>query len=191
MREIVKMIVVLSVICGISGFVLASIKNATKDQIVDQVFTFVQGPALEQVLPSHGNNPVAERKSFPLPGGGEATVFPALRDGILVGVGIEAFGKGFGGDLGVMVGFDVTKDALSGINITTSKETPGVGSRVAEPGFTAQFTGHPSKNLDLKSRGGDIDAVSGATFSSIGAMDAVSSAKKTYESLKVSIQEAW
>ena len=191
MREIVKMIVVLSVICGISGFVLASIKNATKDQIVDQVFTYVQGPALERVLPSHGNNPVAERKSFPLPGGGEATVFPALRDGSLVGVGIETFGKGYGGDLGVMVGFNVPRDALSGISITTMKETPGIGSRVADPGFTAQFSGHSLQNLALKPQGGDIDAVSGASFSSAGAMEAVRSAKEAYESLKGSIEEAW
>ena len=38
----------------------------------------------------------------------------------------ERFGDGYGGPLGVMVGFDVTRDALSGIGITTMRETPGV-----------------------------------------------------------------
>ena len=71
------------------------------------------------------------------------TVFPGKKDGKLVAVALEHFGKGFGGDVGVMVGYDVNRDTLTGIGITTMKETPGLGTRVADPAFTGQFTGNP------------------------------------------------
>lgn len=43
------------------------------------------------------------------------TVFPGKKDGRLVAVALEHFGKGFGGDVGVMVGYDVNRDTLTGI----------------------------------------------------------------------------
>jgi electron transport complex protein RnfG len=90
-----------------------------------------------------------------------------------------------------MVGFDVAAGALSGIGITTMKETPGIGSRVAESGFTAQFQGHPLKMVELKSKGGDIDAIAGATISSTGTVNAVQNALAIYNSLKDQFAQSW
>ena len=114
----------------------------------------------------------------------------ATKDGKLVAVALEHFGKGFGGDVGVMVGYDVNRDTLTGIGITTMKETPGLGTRVADPAFTGQFTGKPA-DARLKSQGGDIDAVSGATISSIGVVTALGNAAKVYAALKPEIVKAW
>lgn len=61
------------------------------------------------------------------------------------------------------IGYDVNRDTLTGIGITTMKETPGLGTRVADPAFTGQFTGKPGPTRGSSRRGGDIDAVSGAT----------------------------
>ncbi|MGE4551876.1 MAG: RnfABCDGE type electron transport complex subunit G [Desulfovibrionaceae bacterium] len=191
MGEILRMIVVLSLICGLSGLTLASLRDATRERIVLQELTFVQGPAIEHVLGQSDNNPIADRKTFPAPGGGEVTVFPALRGGKLAGVALERFGKGFGGDLGVMVGFSMTDDTLTGIGITTMKETPGVGSRTTLPSFTAQFTGHKAANLALTKNGGDVDAVSGATISSTAAVDAVNQAVALFTALKGDFQTTW
>ena len=85
---------------------------------------------------------------------------------------------------GVMVGFDMDKDDLAGIGLTTHKETPGLGARAAEPEFTGQFTAHPFFGLSLKNKGGDIDAVSGATITSTGVTGAVANAVKTFEAIK-------
>ena len=86
--------------------------------------------------------------------------------------------------------YDVNRDTLTGIGITTMKETPGLGTRVADPAFTGQFTGKPA-DARLKSQGGDIDAVSGATISSTGVVTALGNAAKVYAALKPEIVKAW
>ncbi|MEF2144985.1 MAG: FMN-binding protein [Desulfovibrionaceae bacterium] len=185
MREIIKMVVVLSLICGLSGLTLASIKQFTSPYIIEQELTFVQGPALQSVFDGFDNDPIKERQSFTVPSTGQSVeVFPARKSGNLLGVAFEAKGQGYGGELGVMVGFTFGPDGMAGIGITTMKETPGVGSRVAKHGFTGQFRGHGLENLALRSQGGDIDAVSGATISSTAAMEAVGKALQIYSELK-------
>jgi len=61
MREIINMIVVLSLICAASGTLLVNLKRATKDKIEQQVLVNVQGPALMEVLAGCDNDPIAER----------------------------------------------------------------------------------------------------------------------------------
>lgn len=191
MREMLRMVVVLSLICGLSGLTLATVRDATRDRIVLQELTFVQGPAIRQVLGPTDNNPIADRKTFTAPDGQAVTVFPALRGGKLAGVALETFGKGYGGNLGVMVGFSTTDDTLTGIGITTMKETPGVGSRTTLPSFTAQFSGKKAANMALTKNGGDVDAVSGATISSTAAVEAVNKAVVLFSALKSDFQTTW
>ena len=163
MADILRMIVVLSALCGLSGFALSYLKMVTAPVIEEQVLTYVQGPAIAGVFTDIDNQPIADRKAFETEKG-RVLVFPAMRDGKLVGVALEAKGKGYGGDVGVMVGFNVANDTLAGIGTTTLKETPGLGMRIAEPGFTGQFRGIAAP-VGLKSQGGSIDGISGATIS--------------------------
>jgi len=188
----IKMIVVLSVICLAAGLLLGTVKQVTLNRIEEQVLICVQGPALKNVLKNFDNNPITERKKFKVDQTDtQVIVFPAISKGCLTGVAIEGFGKGYGGDIGVMVGFDLKKDELTGINITTMKETPGVGTSISKDDFTEQFFGHPVSNLALKSQKGDIDAVSGATFSSKGAVDAVQKSVNIYTTIKPEILTSW
>ena len=192
MREIIKMILVLSAICLAAGLLLGTVKQATLSRIEEQVLICVQGPALKKVLKDFDNNPIAERKKFKVgKTDTQVTVFPAISKGYLTGVAIEGFGKGYGGDIGVMVGFDLKEDKLTGIGITTMKETPGIGTYISKDDFTEQFFGHPMSNLALKSQKGDIDAVSGATLSSKGAMDAVQKSVNIYTAIKPEILSSW
>ncbi len=186
MREILHMLLVLSLICAGSGALLVNLKQATKGQIEQQVLTYVQGPALLSVLKNRDNDPIAERVKF-----GDVNVFPAKKDGKLVGVALEAFAPGYSGNIGVMVGFDVDKDEVLGIGITTQTETPGIGTRVMEPSFTSKFKGHGLDGMQLSSKGGDIDGIAGATYSSVGTVDAVRNAIEMYQNLKPEIQKAW
>ena len=190
MREMLRMIFVLSLICGLSGLTLATIRQVTSEQIEEQVMTFVQGPALEQIFTDYDNNPVKDRKVFNLPSG-PVTVFPALKDGKLTGVAIEAFGKGYGGNIGVMVGFATDGSKLEGIGITTMKETPGLGARLVEPEYRDQFTDHSMDKIALKKQGGDIAAISGATISSTGSVAAVNDAIKIFNQIKDKLPAAW
>ena len=188
---ILVMILVLTVICGISGLGLASLKQVTALQIEEQVLTYVQGPAILQVLSGFENDPVKDRKTFTVPGSDEKiTIFPAIVEGTLTSVAMETYGKGYGGDIGVMVGFSMQKPELTGIGITTMKETPGLGARIAEVSFTRQFVNHPFQ-VNLKAQGGDIDAISGATISSAGTVSAITRASAIFEALKPEFEKAW
>ena len=63
------------------------------------------------------------------------------KDGKPFAAAIENSGKGFSGDLGVMVGFNLETGDLVGAGVTSHTETPGVGSRTTEESFTIQFRG--------------------------------------------------
>lgn len=186
MREILHMLVVLSFICAGSGALLVNLKKATKSQIEQQVLTYVQGPALLSVLEERDNDPIAERKKL-----GDVNVFPAVKDGKLVAVALEAFAPGYSGDIGVMVGFDVENDEIVGIGITTQTETPGLGTRVMDASFTSQFRDHNFEDMQVSSKGGDIEAITGATVSSVGTVDAVRNAIEVYKNIKPEIEKTW
>ncbi|WP_319759500.1 RnfABCDGE type electron transport complex subunit G [Maridesulfovibrio sp.] len=191
MKESLKMILVLTLICGMFSITLASLKQATQSRIEEQVLTYVQGPAINRVLNEYDNSPVKDRKKFTVPGTGKkVTVFPAIKNGKISGVALETFAKGFGGEVGVMVGFNINEDSLSGIGITTMKETPGVGSKVAGHGFTSQFKKH-STTLELSSKGGNIDGVTGATISSTASVEAVKKAVSIFKTLRPQIVKVW
>ncbi len=66
-------------------------------------------------------------------------------------------GKGYGGDLVVAVLFDGA-DNVIGVVVDQCAETEGLGTRVAEEGFTSQFVGKTSSE--------GIDNIAGATVSS-------------------------
>lgn len=190
MGGIVKMVVVLSVICGLAGFTLSFLKQSMTPLIEEQVLTYVQKPAIESVLANVDNDPIAERKKFTTARGREVTVFPAVRGGKLYGVALEEFSPGYGGDVGVIVGLEMDKPNLIGIGITTMRETPGLGTRIAQPKFAGQFKESPV-DVNLTSRGGKIDAVAGSTISSAAAVDSVRKAVQIFEELKPEIAAAW
>ncbi len=190
MASIFRMVLVLSLLCGTSGFVLSYLKTLTAPVIEEQVLTYVQGPALTRIFPDADNSPIADRKIFTLENGTSVTLFPAIKDGALYGVALEGTGPGYGGDLGVMVGFDIQTDTLLGVAMTSLKETPGIGTLVAEPVFTRQFMGLDLP-VALTKDGGRVDALSGATISSTGVVEAVKSATMVFHALDKQIRTAW
>jgi electron transport complex protein RnfG len=50
MREMIKMVVVLTVLSSFSGGLLAALRDGTKDKIENQQLEFVKGPAIRKIL---------------------------------------------------------------------------------------------------------------------------------------------
>ena len=184
-------VIVLTVICALSGAALAGVKIGTAERIENQLLVNVQGPALQRMFPQAANDPIADRKTLTTASGKEVVVFPVYVNNNLRNVAIEGFGQGYGGDLGVMVGFNLENDTLSNIAITQTKETPGIGSEVGGDRFTKQFKNGTPDEMKLRSQGGKIDALSGATISSTGASNGVQDASGLYQELKPEILKAW
>jgi electron transport complex protein RnfG len=184
MNENAKMILVLTLICGVCGFLLAGVRTGTKDQIEKQVLTYVKGPAVENALASSTNNLIDDSRKVTVDGE-EITVFVGKKEGGTWAIAFETSASGFGGDIGVIVGFDVENNKLAGIGITTCTETPGLGLRVKEENFTNNFRGKSLEdNIAIKSDDGVIDAVSGASISSKAVCTAVNQGIAQYEKIK-------
>jgi len=182
------MIVVLAAITGVSGLLLAGVNQGTKDQRKKQLLQFVKGPAISEVLSGSENQPLDDVKELEVEASGEGQrtvsvvdIFPAYKSNELWAVAFEVTGKGYGGDIGVIVGIDVAAEKLLGIGITAHKETPGLGARIREQGFRSGFAGLGlSGAVTVKAEGGAVDAISGATISSRGVCEAVTEAFEFY-----------
>ena len=190
MREMIKMVVVLTILSFFSGGVLAYLRNSTQERIDNQVLEFVKGPAVRTIFEGAGNNPIADRFTIK-DGDVERTFFVGSFDDEPQGIAFETSGKGYGGDVGLMVGINVKEGKLIGVGVTTHGETPGMGARAkSDPSFVAQFKdqalGEPFK---VTADGGSINALSGATITSRAVSAAATDAENIYQKLKPQIDE--
>ena len=190
MREMIKMVVVLTVLSCFSGGLLAYVRSGTKERIENQVLEFVKGPAVRTILQGASNDPIADRFKLKV-GDQEETFFVGVFNGNPDAVAFETSGKGFGGDVGLMVGIDVKTDKLLGVSVTTHSETPGMGARAkTDPAFVAQFKGLGlDKPFKVTQDGGSINALSGATITSRAVCSASDEAVQLYEKLKPQLVE--
>ena len=191
MREMIKMLIVLTILATLSGGLLAAIRDNTKDRIENQVLEFVKGPAIRSILEEATNDPIVDR--FQIKDGDvERTFFVGVLDGEPRAVTFETFGKGgYGGNVGLMVGIDTQDNMILGVGVTTHNETPGMGAKAKDdPNFVAQFKGLAlDKPFKVTSDGGQISAISGATITSRAICTATNEAVKIYNDLKPQIDE--
>jgi electron transport complex protein RnfG len=189
MRELIKMIVVLTLISLASGGLLAALRNGTQERINNQVLEFVKGPAVRQIFEGAQNNPITSR--FQIKDGNTVrNFFVGVFDGEPKGVAMEETStKGYKGDIGLIVAFDVKTDKLMGVSVTTLNETPGLGARAkSDPKFVRQFQGlDAAGQVNVTQDGGSINALSGATITSRAVCGAVTDAIATYKKLKPQI----
>ena len=188
MRDIIKLFVIVAIFGAVAGFALAAVEGATKEKIEQQVWKYVTGPAVEELFEGCTNDPKEDK--FDIQDGVEdVKVFVAEFDGKKNVIAFESSGKGYDGKIGVMVGFDLEKDELIGMRVTTHTETPGVGSRAkTDTAFIEQFNGMTvDSGFKVKPDGGDIDAMSGATVTSRGVSAGVEDSVEKYKRLKEEI----
>ncbi|MBW1731909.1 MAG: RnfABCDGE type electron transport complex subunit G [Deltaproteobacteria bacterium] len=189
MRELFRMVFVLTAICAISALVLAYANKATRAAREYQLLKYVEEPSIREVLKGYDNDPIKDRvemfigrdnKGKPI----RETIFPAKKNGKLIGMAYSTEGHGYHGTIEVMVGVDMN-GTITGISIMQHSETPGLGARVVEPKFRDQFKGLKlSGDLNLSTEGGKIDGVSGATYSSKGVVSAVRKALELFPRAK-------
>lgn len=190
MREMIKMVVVLTVLASLSGGLLAAIKDNTQERIDSQVLKFVKGPAILKILEGTSNDPIDDRFALTI-GEEEQNFFVGKYDGTPKLVAFETKASGYGGDMGVMVAVDIKTEKIAGVSVTTHNETPGVGARVETASdFKNQFAGVPvTAEPKVKKDGGDITALSGATITSRAVTKAVRKAGELYQAHKAKIKD--
>jgi len=164
----INMVVSLFAITIIAGFSLGFVNELTvgpieKGKIERKV------NALKQVLPEFDNNPVEEIQLLKSEFAKDSVeVYPAFKNNEFVGAAvIGSTEKGFSGLIKIMVGF--TPDGkIKNIEVLEQKETPGLGTKMKDEKYLAQYREkNPSGfNLKVSKDGGEVDALTGATITS-------------------------
>ena len=160
------------------GFVYELTKAPIEQSILNKKIE-----AIKQVVPEFNNNPYEEMLKLPTGEGDSLDVYIAKMDSDVVGYAISTYTKdGFSGDILLMAGFDVS-GSIFNITVLEHKETPGLGTKMAEPDFKDQFKNiNPAEIvMKVKKDGGQIDAITSATISSRAFCDAVQRAYNTLE----------
>ena len=173
---LVNMLLSLTVIALVAAGALALVSSVTAEPIAKAQKAKTE-EAIKKVLPDFDK---AEADTVD----GVACTRAYTHDGALQGVAVMAGSeKGFGGHLGVMVGFD-TEGNVTGYKVLETSETPGLGAKADEwfqKGNKGDIIGHNgAEPLQVKKDGGDVDAISGSTITSRAFCGAINDAYQTY-----------
>lgn len=177
-----NMVVTLLTITLLSAAALGAVYALTKDTI-EQGQVKKVNDAIARVVPKFDNNPSAEVITKFMDGD-TIRLFPAKKDGKLVGMAIETFTKnGFSGLIKLMVGFKAN-GTIYDIAVISHNETPGLGDKIEKDksNFSVQFEGiDPSTTkIAVTKDGGAIDAITASTISSRAYCEAVNRAYKVF-----------
>jgi len=152
-------IILLTIVVAISVTLLTFTDSITRDQIEAQESQKIQN-MLSEMFPD------MSRYDF------KDDIYTIYSNGDRLGYAFIAVGKGYGGDINILVGLE-DETTIKGITIVSHTETPGLGTRIAEPPFTNQFIGINIDDVAFNRDGGQIDAITSSTISSSAVVDAV------------------
>ncbi len=178
MKQALSLILTLTLICIISGAVLAFVHAATAERIAtaQQERTM---EAVREVLPPHDT--ILEPSLLDT-GASPIRCYIAEQDGDYAGAAIEVgTSAGYGGQIRLMVGLDAQAQT-TGLVILAHKETPGLGAKIEDAAFRTNLIGRSAAETDwrVQKDGGEIQGITAATISSRAVTEAVDQAISAY-----------
>jgi Na+-translocating ferredoxin:NAD+ oxidoreductase subunit G len=187
MKDIGKLVLVLTLIAAGAGLVLSLVEAVTREPIAEQR-RLETVKALKAVLPPIDNQPDAE--TVVLVTGQDKkgrditrTHYRGRMGNKLTGVAFKVVAPdGYSGNIEVMVGVE-PDGQVTGVEILTHAETPGLGSKIVEGWFKEQFLGKGLENADwrVKKDGGEFEQITGATISPRAVVKAIKSGLEFYK----------
>ncbi len=178
-----NMLMTLFIVTLVASTALAYVYEITKGPIA-MARLAKKLAAIDQVVTDYDNNPVDDMYFITSVDGIDSLeLYPAKKEGELVGVAIRSYSKnGYGGLIWIMVGIKPNGE-LQEAAVIEHRETPGLGTKLAEPLFKDQFKDLDPEEIILKVKkdGGDIDAITAATISSRAYCEAVQLALDSYQ----------
>lgn len=172
MKDKIKPTLVLTVICVIASLLLTYANELTKTRIADQKEQKFS-ESVEALFGKTDSRLINDNFGYD-----EVEAVAVTSDGKTA---IQVCTDGYSKDgINILVGID-ENGAVSGIEFVSLGETPGLGSKVRDiETFREQFYGRKEVTDDL-------DAISGATYSSNGMKKAVDTAIEVYNENKEAI----
>lgn len=179
--EIIKIGLILFAITATAALLLATVNKITSPVISEnqQKKTY---SAMETIMPEAAGFEKTEASESQA----ITEAYKAIdASGNTIGVCVISSAFGYGGEVTVLTG--VSGGKITGIDILSHSETPGLGAEATKPEFKSQFSNKTGSISVVKKNAADneINAVSGATITSNAVCEAVNSALKFAEEVEV------
>jgi len=162
----IRISLILTLICALIAGVVALVNQLTYEKIAQNLETEKR----EAIIAIFGSDSVTYEEMSNMPDSVEM-IYTVSDRGQPLGYCVNLNSGGFGGDINMMVGVGAD-GRIIGVTIVSLSETPGLGTKVNDANYLAQYIG---QGLDLK-QGTDIDTISGATVSSKAVLAGVNEA---------------
>ena len=181
---LLNMVLVLTSVTVLMGFILAYMNHLTTDPIaLQKKKTLNEG--IKTVMASSDIEVTAVDTLRLHDAKGKEQAFVIYHN--KKGAAVESTTLGFGGPLKVLVGFDV-QGTILGYTILEHQETPGLGAK-ADQWFQEGQNGcivglNPADSLYVKKDGGQVDAITASTITSRAFLLAVNNAYKAYKNTR-------
>ena len=180
-----NMLLSLTGICLVAGAILAGVNAFTAGPIAIAKAAALE-EAIKAVAPEFDNKPTEEAYMAVTADGDSLKIYPAKKGDEVVGGAVESnTQKGFGGQIKVIVGFDMQGTILN-YSVLEHAETPGLGAKMQD--WFRMEKGQqnvlgrtvPNDGLKVTKDGGDVDAITAATISSRAFLNAVNRAYSAF-----------
>ena len=172
MREIIKLGLILLVITSVAGLILGGVNSMTAD-IIEERALEESMEAIEAFFPeTDGAGLVddADVLDYDL----VDEVYEVRQGDNVIGYTIKTVPNGYDGAIEILTGINMDGE-ITGIEILSQTETPGLGDRITTDDFKNQFVGQSSDSEV------DVDVLSGATVSSNAVINGVNAASNVFE----------
>lgn len=188
MKDLARMVLVLTVICLVAAIALSQVFAVTKGPI-EKAKRAEKLMAIKAVLPAYDNEPDTEERKI-----GERSYYPGTNGGKSVGFAFEAASQnGYSGEIKVLVGV-LPDGSINGLEILEHKETPGLGQKIEDEKWrleviykdTEKKIRRTLKNTKwaVEKDSGEVDQISGATISPRAVVEAVKSGMEDFNTAK-------
>ncbi|MBQ8551686.1 MAG: RnfABCDGE type electron transport complex subunit G [Clostridia bacterium] len=161
----------LFIISTVTALMLSGVNALTADKIAENERA-EKAAAIAEIFPGD-----VESTLYEVELGGIEELYVVSKADTNIGYAAQVNPLGFGGEMTVMVGVNAD-GTLAGVKLISHSETPGLGNRVGEPEYLAQYIGKGAESLN-----GGIDVITGSTISSEAILDGVNSALAAYSTV--------
>lgn len=183
LRELLKPIIALFLICVIVTGALALTFNVTKDIIAKRALIDAENARKEVMANADNFKQIEDFENIQDDNSRLKIIkdiYIGLKNGEELGYVFLIKCKGYGGEMNVTVGIDGTRK-VTGVKIGDNSETAGLGTKATDPEYLSQFKDISPKNplrivKGKKESQEEIIAVSGATITSTAITNAVQAA---------------
>lgn len=171
---------ILLIVTAVTGVLLGFIQSLTAEPI-RLTRERERAEALRRALP--------EAETFRPVEGDPSWAVVSVEEGLagdrLVGYCITVDAPGYGDDIRLLVGVD-GEGTVTGLEVLSHAETPGLGAKAAEEPFRAHFRGMTGPVEVTKQQPGpnEIEAISGATITTRAVADGVNRALEIFRQVK-------